>query len=69
MCSALLPPDGPIRPSTRMKCVSIPRPLTSGTSSSWPYMLRIDWLRPADRHRTSSSVAPSASVQRLRCTL
>lgn len=42
MCSALLPPEGPVRPSTRRKCDSIPNSRTSGTSSSCPYMLRID---------------------------
>ena len=54
MCRALLPPDGPGRPSTRRKCLDA-EAAHDRTSSSCPYMLSSDWLRPADRHPASSS--------------
>ncbi len=69
MCSALLPPEGPVRPSTRMKCEEIPKSATSGTRSSCPYMLRIDWLRPAATHAFSRSSTPSARPQPTRCSV
>lgn len=69
MCCALLPPDGPVRPSTRVKCRSIPYPRTTGTSCSWTYMLSSDWLRPASCHWASSSSAPAVRPQTTRCSM
>ncbi len=65
MCSALLPPEGPVRPSTRMNLRSMPKPRTSGTRSSCPYIDMIDWVPPSSCQRASSDSAPSARPQRM----